>query len=136
MNKEEEHSMMQILNLVGCTVKWLIVSSVFSLKIKRKCYLVELQKHCWYCMVSLLVGYGKISHYKRIVLSLSHLTNWISLDFYQNWLAWQTLLHHWSSQRRYWWMHKFGLELNPFNLEKIDHPLQSDFISCGVLICY
>ena len=47
-------------------------------------------------------------------------------------------------------MHKFGLELNFFNLERIDywiepnffnleridHPLQSDFISCGDLICY
>ena len=31
---------------------------------------------------------------------------------------------------------KFGLELNSFNLEKIDHSLQNDSISCGVMVCY
>ena len=31
---------------------------------------------------------------------------------------------------------KFILELNTFNLEKIDHPLQNGFISCGALVCY
>ena len=31
---------------------------------------------------------------------------------------------------------KFGLELSSFNLEKIDHPLQNDSISCGVMVCY
>ena len=29
---------------------------------------------------------------------------------------------------------KFGFELNSF--KKIDHPLQNDSISCGVMICY
>ena len=29
---------------------------------------------------------------------------------------------------------KFGLELNSFNLEKIDYPLQNDSISCGQTI--
>ena len=51
---------------------------------------------------------------------------------------------------KHWWMRKFGLELNFFNLERIDHwielnffnleridhPLPSDFISCGDLIYY
>ena len=31
---------------------------------------------------------------------------------------------------------KFGLEFNSFNLEKIDHLLQNDSISCGVMVCY
>ena len=31
---------------------------------------------------------------------------------------------------------KFRLEFNSFNLEKIDHPLQNDFISCEVMVCY
>ena len=31
---------------------------------------------------------------------------------------------------------KFGLELKSLNLEKNDHPLQNDSISCGVMVCY
>ena len=31
---------------------------------------------------------------------------------------------------------KFGFELEYFNLEKVDHPLQNDPISCGVTVCY
>ena len=31
---------------------------------------------------------------------------------------------------------KFGFELESFNLEKVDHPLQNDPISCGVTVCY
>ena len=37
---------------------------------------------------------------------------------------------------KYILQNKFGLELNSFNLEKFDHPLQNDFISCGVMVCY
>ena len=31
---------------------------------------------------------------------------------------------------------KFGLELQSFNLEKINHPLQNESVSCGVMVCY
>ena len=37
---------------------------------------------------------------------------------------------------KYILQNKFGLKLKSFNLEKIDHPLQNDSISCGFMVYY